>query len=206
MDSTSYRMCAALLAALLLAAISSTAQTPTSLANLNESGQVNVAGRSTPYLIRHLPIDSFPQLPQAVQQELDRVGCLIPQTYEAHRPENVVNGSFQAPGSSDWALLCSARGTVSLLVFFAGRPPDQPFVLATSPETGRLQPHDLTGILGFNWGIDAASPGQVHNVQAGMNPRPPLIDHDAVADSVVEHNTVYHFYANGRWTLLPTPN
>ena len=88
--------------------------------SLDVSGQINVAGRSTPYLIRHLPVNSFPQLPPAIHDALTRRGCLIPQTYEAHGPENVVHASLERQGSSDWAVLCSANGTVSLLVFFAG--------------------------------------------------------------------------------------
>lgn len=181
------------------------AQTPVNLADLNESGHIGVAGRSTPYVIRHLPVGSFPQLPEVVQDVLNRRGCMIPQTYEAHRPENVVHGSLESKGSSDWAVLCSVKGTASLLVFF-GSNPGQPIELASAPETERLQSHDPSGVLGFNWGIDCASPEQVYEAQAGMNPRPPAIGHDALADSVVEHSTVYHFYAKGAWILLNTPN
>ncbi|MGH9605880.1 MAG: hypothetical protein ACRD3N_09290 [Terracidiphilus sp.] len=177
------------------------AQSPPVLANLNESGRVVIAGRSTPYLIRHLPLDSFPRLPAAVRQELFRRRCLIPQTYEAERPENVIQGSFESAGSSDWAVLCSVQGTVSLLVFFGDRL-DQPYELASAPETERLQAHDPTGVLGFNWGIDPATPRQVHDAEAGVSPRPPLLSHEAVADSVVEHTTVYHFYSDGAWTLI----
>lgn len=39
-----------------------------------------------------------------------------------------------------------------------------------------------------------------------MDPRPPLVDHDAVADSVIDQQTVYHFYSKGAWTLLATSN
>ncbi len=180
------------------------AQTGPATPPLNESGHIDIGGRSTPYIIRHLPINSFPQLPVAVQNQLHRRGCLIPQTYAAHRPENVVHGSFERSGSSDWAVLCSERGISSLLVFF-GSNPSHPFTLATEPETERLQPHPPSANLGFNWGIDAASPRQVHDAQAGMRPRPPFLSHDAVADSVVEHTTNYHYYANGAWTLVPTP-
>ena len=127
------------------------------------------AGRSTPYIIRHLPINSFPQLPVAVQNELYRRGCLIPQTYAAHRPENVVHGSFERPGSSDWAVLCSERG-ICVAPGLLRLQPQQPFTLATEPETERLQPHPPSAYLGFNWGIDAASPQQVHDAQAGMDP------------------------------------
>jgi hypothetical protein len=171
---------------------------------LAEHGQVLVAGKSTPYLIRHLPVSSFPALPAAVAEVLNQRGCTIPQTYEAHRPENVVHGSFQRKGSSDWAVLCSANGTVSLLVFLGAAGPGQvtPSVLVTAAETGRLQAHDPSGVLGFNWGIDAATPRQVHDVQAGLAPRPAPPDHDAVADSVVDRWTIYHLYSGSAWQVL----
>jgi hypothetical protein len=166
-----------------------------------ESGQIVVAGRSTPYLIRHLPVSSFPELPAGIQDLLNRRGCLIPQTYEAHHPENVVHASLERAGSSDWAVLCSVQGTVSLLVFFASTP-EQVLVLASAPETQRLQAHDPTGVLGFNWGIDPASPEQIREAQTGMEHRPPRLDHDALADSVVDRGTVYHFYLRSAWTVL----
>lgn len=194
----------ALLGSLLYISAAAPAQTSPD-APFNARGQITVQGRTAPYLIRHLPVDSFPELPITVQAELARRECLIPQTYEAHRPENVVHGSFEGPGSHDWAVLCSAHGTVSLLVFFASHPGEPPFVLASAPETEHLQAHPADTTLGFNWGIDAASPAQVHDAQAGLNPRPPMIDHDALADSTVEHRTIYHFYAKGAWTLLEMP-
>jgi hypothetical protein len=169
------------------------------------SGQITVSGRATPFLIRHLPVSSFPALPHEVQEELNGRGCTIPQTYEAHRPENVVHANFEGRGASDWALLCAARGTVSLLVFFNGST-QPPTVLASAPETERLQAHDPSGVLGFNWGIDPATPQQVAGAQTGLIPHPPLIDHDALADTTVEHNTIYHFYAKSAWTLMKLPN
>jgi hypothetical protein len=185
-----------------LAVASAIAQQPPPL---NESGRVIVDGRSVPYLIRHLPVGSFPDLPDAVQAELNRRGCLIPQTYAAHHPENVIHGSFEKPGSPDWALLCSAQGTVSLLVFFSGAPA-KPSTLASTTETDRLQSHDSTGVLGFNWGIDSASPDQVRQAQAATDPRPPKLDHDALADSTVDRRTVYRFYSKGAWSLVDTGN
>ncbi len=195
-------------ASLALAASQAAAQDAFSIDGRNspplvESGQIRFEGRSVPYVIRRLPVSSFPDLPSAVQAELAARGCLIPQTYEAHRPENVIHASLERPGSSDWALLCSAHGTVSLLVFF-GQGFVRPFTLASAPETERLQAHDPSGVLGFNWGIDSASPKQVHDAEAGMNPRPPLLDHDALADTLVDRHTVYHFYLSDAWTLVDT--
>ena len=166
-----------------------------------------VAGRSTPYLIHHLPVSSFPELPAGVAELLNRRGCTIPQTYEAHHPENVVHASLEHAGSSDWAVLCSAQGTVSLLVFFDGGSElkkEPPAALASAPETQRLQAHDPSGVLGFNWGIDAATPEQVHEAQSGLKHRPAQVDHDALADSTVERRTIYHIYAKSNWFVLET--
>ncbi|HUN85819.1 MAG TPA: hypothetical protein VMU48_15685 [Terracidiphilus sp.] len=174
-------------------------------AQLVESGHIVVDGRQTAYVIHRLPTDSFPQLPEQVAAVLNERGCMVPQTYEAHRPENVIHASLERAGSSDWAALCSAKGTVSLMVFF-GTALETPMVLATAPETERLQPHDPSGVLGFNWGIDRASPEQVHEAQAGMDQRPAPPGHDALADSRIEHRTIYHFYTKGAWTLLEMPD
>jgi len=193
-----------ILSCLLLAAAFASAQ-DSSLDNLVTRGQTQIDGQTHPYLVRHLPPASFPNLPVTVAGELSERNCLIPQTYEAHRPENVIHGSFQQPGSSDWAVLCSVKGDVSLLVFF-GSAPGKPAVLATAPETARLQARDPSGILGFNWGIDAASPDAVREAQVGMSPRPPALNHDAIADSVIDHTTVYRYFTKGSWAVAELPN
>jgi hypothetical protein len=181
---------------------------PTTLP-LNEQGKVVIAGRSMPYLIRRLPVNSFPELPARIQDALNRRGCTIPQTYEAHGPENVVHGSLERAGSSDWAVLCSTQGTVSLLVFFGERTEGaQPAVLASTTETERLQvqAHSATGVLGFDWGIDRATPEQIHEAQNGMAYPPARVDHDAVAEAMIDHPTTYHFYAKGAWSRLQMPD
>ncbi len=178
-------------------------QVPLPAANpFTTSGQIIANGRAVPYLVRHLPVSSFPQLPVAVQAELNRRGCLIPQTYEAHAPENVVEASLERAGSKDWAVLCSVKGTVSLLVFFANRA--EPVVLASAPETERLEAHGGAGVLGFDWGIDAATPEQVREAQAGMRKLPPRLDHDALAETVIDQTTVYHYYSGNLWVVVGT--
>jgi hypothetical protein len=169
------------------------------------TGQIVLAGQPAQFRVWHLPVSSFPQLPEAVQAQLLHRGCQIPQTFQAHGPENVIHASFERPGSSDWAVLCAAQGTVSLLVFFASNP-TQSFVLAAAPETERLQVHDASGVLGFNWGIDPAPPARVHEAQAGLPHRPPPPDHDALADSFIDRKTIYHFYAKSAWIVLDMPD
>lgn len=170
----------------------------------DNSGKINVDGKEAPYMIRHLPVSSYPDLPQAIRTELETRGCLIPQTYEAHKPENVVRASLEKNGSADWAALCSVNGTASIMVFFDSAP-SRPFVLASGPETEHLQRNTATGVFGFNWAIDPASPQRLHDAATGRRSRPPILDHDALADSVIDRRTAYHFYADNVWTLLDLP-
>ena len=176
---------------------------PEVFSELNSTGRIVLGGLSTPYLIRRLPVSSFPELPAAIQEVLNQRGCMIPQTYQAHRPENVIHASLKRSGSTDWAMLCSTRGTVSLLVFFSEG--DEPLVLASAPEKERLEAHGGDGVLGFDWGIDAATPRQVHDAQAGLTPRPALVDHDALADQTLGMGTKYHFFNKGAWVFLDMP-
>ena len=166
---------------------------------LVKTGKLLVAGRAVPYRIRNLPIGSFPDLPRTVAETLNQRGCLIPQTYEAKRPENVIHGSLEHAGSQDWAVLCASNGKVSLLVFLASALPSQPAVVVAVNETDRLQSHDLSGELGFDWGIDPVSPARMHAVEAGMAHRPPLPDHDCLAETRIDRQTIYHLYSNGAW-------
>lgn len=198
------RVC--LLEALLCVCVLVSAQQPEpTLPTLEVSGQVLVAGRSIPYLIRQLPVSSFPDLPAPFAAQLNHRNCMIPQTYEAHHPENVLHASLERPGSSDWAVLCAEHGTISLLVYFSSAP-DQVTVLAAAPQTERLQAHGGTDVLGFNWAIDPATPEQIRTAQVGLLHRPALLDHDALADSLIDRHTIYHFYLKGSWIVLEMPD
>jgi hypothetical protein len=193
-----------LASAALAASAQATAKPAITADALTETGQIETNGHLSSYVIHYLPASSFPGLPATIANAIAAEGCLIPQTYEAHRPENVVHASLERAGSDDWALLCSHKGTVALMVFFASSP-DHPIVLASAPETERVQRHNSSQSLGFNWGIDPASPERVHAAQIGLSHRPAAPDHDALADSIIDHKAVYHFYSKGKWTLIDLP-
>ncbi len=145
------------------------------------------------YRIRLLPLSSFPQLPSAVAQDLDAKGCMVPQTYEAHEPENVIRGSFEKPGSRDWAVLCSVKGMTTLYVFL-GSNLTSPIALRQQPDTAWLG-HDWANNpsfdYGFAWGIST--------MPADVMPRKDRLDHDGVEDAFVEQSAVVHYYADGHW-------
>lgn len=180
----------------------------TDAATLDTRGQVTVNGQPMAYRIRRLPVSSFPELPAAVALALTARGCLIPQSYQAKRPENVIHASFEQAGTQDWAVLCSTQGEVSLLVFFASGLASgtsaMPAVLSKRPELKCLEARNAIGEMGFAWAIDPAGPKQVHDAQAGMTHRLPILDHDCVADSEIDGRTIYHLYRNGNWETVPT--
>ncbi len=167
-----------------------------------ETGHIIVAGKQRLYRIRHLPVNAFPDIPEAIENALTDHGCIIPQTYGAHGPENVIHGSFEHPGSTDWAVLCSSGGKASLLVFLTSGTPSSPAVLNVFEETSRLQQDDATGDLGFDWGIDSATPKQVHEGTAGSRAGSAALDHDCIADSVIDRAPAYRCLQAGKWITL----
>jgi len=194
---------AAVLAVAICTTVPLCAQMPD--ARMLERGSVEVNGKSVNYLIRRLPVSTFTELPAVVAAELEKRDCMIPQSYQAHRAENVVHGSFEGAGTLDWAALCSAGGKVQLLVFFASTP-GVPLTIDEADEKKLLEAHDPSGVLGFDWGLDAATPLQVHQAQAGMEHRPAAPAHDAVALVWLEHRTRYRLYEKQRWVELDMPD
>ena len=88
--------------------------------------------------IRRLPIDSFPQLPEAVAGVLREKGCLVPQPEPEGPGVNVISGEFFAAGQAGWAVLCSTNGQSVILVFRdeSGASPEE---LAPADDRGFLQ-------------------------------------------------------------------
>ncbi len=162
-----------------------------------ESGQIaSPGGTLVSYRIRLLPLSSFPGLPAEVAAQLSRRRCMIPQTYEAKQPENVIEGAFQAAGASDWAALCSAGGTTTLYVFLAGQF-DDPTALRSQPDTAWLGANPGEAVLGSAWGIALRTAKQLRSLPQlrGL----PAIDHDAVDDARLERSVTIHYYQGGRW-------
>jgi hypothetical protein len=144
------------------------------------------------YRIRLLPVSSFPQLPPSVAQQLAQRGCMIPQTYEARQPENVIHGSFEKKGSSDWAALCSIEGVTTLYVFFQSKPAD-PILLRHQPDSEWL---------GTEWSQDYGSAWGIATRPARLIPHADSLNHDAIDDAFIEKSTTVHYFEKDQWTTL----
>jgi hypothetical protein len=167
-----------------------------------ESGQiVTPAGKAVSYRIRLLPLSSFPALPAEVVEQLSRRRCMIPQTYEAKQPENVIHGAFDARGASEWAALCSSGGTTTLYVFPA-EPFEAPTALRTQPDAAWLGSDPGESVLGSAWGIAVRTEGELRGSSEFRRLVP--IDHDAIDDTRLERALTVHYDQGGKW-LTVTP-
>jgi hypothetical protein len=188
--------CAALLVCCLLGGVVASAQinfTPQSQTERVETGFAHLPGRPhVSYSIRLLPVSSFPQLPPVVAQQLERRGCMVPQTYEAREPENVIHGSFEKKGSDDWALLCSVNRVTNLYVFFQSDPAN-PILLRHQPDSQWL---------GVEWSLDYGSAWGIATRPARQMPASAHADHDGIEDSFVEQTSTVHYLQSGRWTTI----
>lgn len=165
-----------------------------------EQGQLQSDGGDIlAYRIRLLPVSSFPDLPAPIAAQLRSRRCMIPQTFEAQAPENVIQGAFRAKGSSDWAVLCSAAGTTTLYVFFAGQF-DAPVALRSQPDTAWLGADPGNSTFGSAWGIAARSAA---NLRASRQLHGAAdFDHDGIEDARLEHAPTVRYFQDGHWLAL----
>ncbi len=94
-----------LLGTLLAASIIATAQDTEKIVRGHKGDQS--------FAFRMLPPATFTEIPAPILRDLEKRHCMIPQSYEAKSPENVVHGAFLQQGSNDWAVLCSQDGTLN---------------------------------------------------------------------------------------------
>jgi hypothetical protein len=190
---------AALLSGLFAAGGQAALPSPSNTEQIEQGQLQSQAGQFLSYRIRLLPVNSFPNLPLAVAAQLRMRHCMIPQTFEAQAPENVIEGAFRAPGSSDWAALCSVAGTTTLYAFLSGQF-DTPLTLRSQPDTAWLGAEPGSSILGSAWGISARSAANLRasrQLHSAAN-----FDHDGIEDAHLERSATVRYWQDGRWLAL----
>lgn len=186
------------------ATLAAQAQAPSIDTERSESGELHIAGGDIEtYRIRLLPVASFPDLPAMVAADLSRRGCMIPQTFEAQQPENVIEGAFQEAGSRDWAALCSVSGSTTLYVFFAGAF-DKPVALRTQADTEWLGAEPGTSIFGSAWGIATRSAAYLRTARPLHGAA--IFDHDGIEDARLERSETIRYWQQGHWLAFDVQN
>jgi hypothetical protein len=165
-----------------------------------EQGQVSLASRKTAgYTISRLPPAAFPQLSGDVRAELEKRGCLVPQTVRAKQPENVISGHYRDAGTTDWAAVCSRDGYSSILVFWKGSAQSVEEI-GRRKDTDDLLASSSKENLGYARFISSASPERIqrkkHNKQLGP------FNHEGIEDGLLEKGSLIHYFRGGEWVEL----
>src|SRR5262245_19367267 len=148
-------------------------------------------------------------LPAGIKQELDKMGCRIPQAYEA-QPNNAVQGEFARKGQKDWAVLCSKGGSSKLLIFWGGPAKcpdpgrvaaDQEFLQSQNDQKpGAADPRDPHATLYFSRMIAVLNAEDTKGQFAARGGKKLAPDHDGIEESIpLEQSSIVHYCANGRW-------
>src|SRR5262245_4528842 len=144
-------------------------------------------------LTTRLPPSAFAELPKRFAEELEQLGCTIPQSAYTGERGNVIHGSFAARGQEDWAVLCSRGGTSVILVFWGG-PVQCPREVASAEDKSYLQGLG-DGLIGFSRGIRTRDS---YHVYAGGE-RDVKLEHDGIDDAFEGKASSVMFCRAGAW-------
>ena len=134
---------------------------------------------------------AFRELPKNLVTDLERRECTIPQPF-TNRKANVIQGEFDKPGQTDWAVLCSTHGSTSLLIFWNGSSRNMTVLNRNPDDPGRI----------FDWFIRPVDRKFImDHYRAYGGPKPPAIDHQGI-ESGGETASVVLYYYRGKWLKL----
>ena len=151
---------------------------------------------------RRLAPAMFVELPAAIRSELESRGCLVPQSFTATRPQNVIKGRFTLSGQTDWAVLCSRQRQSSILVFRGGLA-SAAEEIATEDDIHSLQTIDGRGGIGYSRTIAVATSRYIKDRQnTDRGSTLPAIDHEGINDFFIEKGSVVWYWYRGRWLKL----
>jgi hypothetical protein len=105
-------------------------------------------------------------------------------------------------GQKDWAVLCSRKRKLSILVFWGGSV-RKVSATAVSPDIEFLQGIGGPGNIGFSRAISAVGRDYIlkHYREYGGR-KPPRIDHKGIDDAFVGKASEVHYYYRGKWLEL----
>lgn len=151
--------------------------------------------------IRTLSPEAFAELPANIVTELQRRACRIPQVRSPARPNNVIQGEFAKAGQTDWAVLCSVKGTSRILVFWGGSEAN-PAAIAASEDRTYVQ--DMgAGHLEYSRAIAPVDRRYIlEHYAAYGGVKPPPLDHQGIDDSFLEKASIVWYFHKGRWLEL----
>lgn len=151
--------------------------------------------------VRRLSPAAFKELPNAVREKLEELGCVIPQTFLGGEPHNVIRGEFARKGQEDWAALCSIERKSSIRVFWGGPVRcEEKF----EPVEDLLSLQGVgEGKIGYSSLITPADKNFIErHYKAYGGPQPPVITHQGIDHAFVGKASVVLYCHEGKWLRL----
>jgi hypothetical protein len=150
---------------------------------------------------RRLRPTAFTTLAEPIQRNLEKRGCLVPQTYPDSLAHNVVSGRFTTREQVDMAVLCLRDTTSVILVYRAGLA-DSVVEVAPRPHL-RAELSDTGAGFTFSRALGIADSAFIQSrFEAYGGTRPPTLDHHGINDIFPGKGSVVWYWHLGRWLQL----
>lgn len=144
----------------------------------------------------------FRELPRRLVRKLLTLKCAIPQAKEIPERHNVISGNFSRANRIDWAVLCSRKGSSSILVFWGGSA-NSFSEIAKAHDRAFLQTIDGGGTIGFSRKISPVNGAYIvkHYHDYG-GPKPPPINYQGIDGGFLGKASAIHYYFRDKWVQL----
>ncbi|MGH9844917.1 MAG: hypothetical protein ACREEM_39880 [Blastocatellia bacterium] len=152
-------------------------------------------------LIR-LPPSAFRELPPEIVASLEKRGCLVPQYWRDRPPHNVIKGEFLRKGRKDWAVLCSRKGSSSILVFWNGNTQSVSEIAGSKDET-YMQTDGGTNLVYSRYISPVGRTYILDHYRSYEGPKPAVITHQGIDDAFMGKGSTIHYRYRGKWLELP---
>ncbi|MFA5162607.1 MAG: hypothetical protein WC421_10215 [Elusimicrobiales bacterium] len=160
--------------------------------------------------IKRLPPSAFPKLPAKLRAELERRRCTIPQAAGFSAPHNVISGSFDRPGQTDWAVLCSRDGMSSVIMFWNSLPDNAGAIAAPAEDKNWLDESGeqvcyrrYLSAARADYMKEIVSAAQKPGLPGGIAPK--QVDHDGISDAMLSRPSSILYRVNRNWLEFPVP-
>ena len=146
----------------------------------------------------------FPQLPAAVQERSTAAAASFrrPTKHTVPKMSSTPASSSPAPPTGQYSAPSMAQSRCWSFFRAAPRAPDR---AGHRPRRGVCRP-TIRAASSASTGASIRHRRRCTRRRSACAIRPPRLDHDALADSVLDHRTVYHFYSRDKWTLIDMPD
>jgi hypothetical protein len=150
--------------------------------------------------IKRLSPASFSKPPKQIRDQMEQMGCMIPQVAIDKRPNNLIHGSYAKRGQMDWAVLCSQNGESRIVIFWGGDPKMKSELRKTKDEDW-LQ--DIGGgVYGYSHEIGTINSTGIKKYVMRHKQSSPSITHDGIEESFTEKASSVLYFDQEKWIKL----